>query len=138
VWCDCSRVNEGLLLILLMSANIIESRGTQRRRFEVFNVLEWSQDNDHEKRVVNKTVLGKHLHVLLELADYLLSLRLCDLELFETLQEILILQGHVFEHLLLHDRNIELHYLSWIVEYLSVHAKGALDIEVEDHIIVLD
>jgi hypothetical protein len=65
------------------------------------HVLERSQDNDHEKGVVNEPVLCEHLNILLKLANDSLSLALGNLELLEALEEILILKRSVLVHLLL-------------------------------------
>jgi hypothetical protein len=87
--------------------NLIESWQTQVVSVYLLNILVGSQNNDHEKRVVNKATLSEYLDILFKLRYDFLSLNLCDIEFFEALQEILIFKGWVLILLLLEDGNIK-------------------------------
>ena len=75
---------------------------------------------------------------MLELRNDALGLRLLDLELLEALEEVLVLQRRVLVHLLLEGGDVEFEDLARVLEDLAVQTEGALDVEVEDEVVVLE
>lgn len=103
----------------------------------MLHMLIRSKHNDHEEGVVDEPALIHELHILLKLIDNLLSLSLSNLELLKALKEVLILQCGVLVHLLLQNGNVKLQDFTGVFKYLSVHSEGALDVKVEDEVIIL-
>lgn len=101
----------------------------------MLDLLEWSEHDNHEERVINESILSKDFNILLELRENLLSLSLGDVEFLEGLKEILILQGQVLELVLLALNHLDLQNVTRVFKDLSPTVQIPLDVKVENKII---